>query len=71
MTLYEINVTRVNCDGWTVGNEVVARTINPNKIDEIIKKFREEHQVNQWWMMYKQDENENIKMEVVEHDVIE
>lgn len=70
MRVYEIKAITINNYGETE-KEVVARTINKDKINEIIRNFRKEKQHHDWWMDYLKNEDGNIEIEIDNYDVIE
>lgn len=70
MRVYEIKAITINENGRNE-KEVIARTINKDKINKIIKEFREEKQHHDWWMDYSKNEDGNIEIEIDNYDVIE
>ena len=73
MKLYEINAITLNYyTGFVNGHTTIARTINKDKIKEIIENFRKEAKKQEHWQyLYKTDKRGTIKVEVKEYDVIE
>lgn len=68
--VYIVKVAKVTADWGTFkGYQVIGCVDNEKKIEKKIAEFRAENQVNEYWMRYETDKENNIKAYVDEYEV--
>ena len=69
---YEVTVRKYTdtCNGCGRINENIAFTTTKALAEKIAKEYRENHEVNQYWMTYHLDDNNHIIIDITEHEMI-